>query len=115
MLESRPYRVLAYHSCDKEVGLKVLVGKDSLKQSDNSWDWLGDGIYFWEENPYRALQYAEESKAGTQFNKVQIKTPFVLGAVIDLGICLNLTEDESLQILKESYDSLKQVKEVAGL
>jgi len=35
---------LGYHSCDREIGLKVLNGEAELKASDNSWDWLGGGI-----------------------------------------------------------------------
>ena len=103
-----PSRVIGFHSCDKEVGLKVLNGKDFLKPSKNAWDWLADGIYFWEENPGRALEYAVESAAKKQFNLVRISTPFVLGAVIELGNCLNLVEKESLQILTAAYKGLKK-------
>jgi hypothetical protein len=104
-----PTRVIGFHSCDKEVGLRVLNGKDWLRPSNNSWDWLGDGIYFWEENLARALEYAQESAQNKQFNLVRISTPFVLGAMIDLGHCLNLVEGESLQILSEAYGDLKKV------
>jgi len=57
----QPFTVIGFHSCDKEVGIKVLNGNDELLPSKNSWDWLGEGIYFWEQNPIRALEYAEES------------------------------------------------------
>jgi hypothetical protein len=76
--------IIGYHSCDKEVGLRVLNAQDVLKPSDNPWDWLGDGIYFWEYNPHRALTYAIETSDGRQKNKAPIKTPFVIGAVIKL-------------------------------
>ena len=65
-----------------------------------------EGIYFWEQNPGRALLYAEESAAGKQKNKVQIKTPFVMGAIIELGNCLNLLEPVSIQIVKDAHDAL---------
>jgi hypothetical protein len=68
---------------------------------------LGDGIYFWEENPGRALQYAQESAQRKQFNLVPVTTPFVLGAIIDLGNCLNLVEAESLRILGAAYEGSK--------
>ena len=114
MHDHRPYRIFAYHSCDKEVGLKVLLGQDNLKASDNNWDWLGNGIYFWEENPYRALNYAVESQEGKQFNKIPIQIPFVLGALIDLGVCLNLTESTSLNVLREAHEELKKVNDAAN-
>jgi len=85
-----PFSIIGFHSCDKEVGLRVLNGLDDLRSSENTWDWLGPGIYFWEQNPGRALEYAIECANRKQFNKVPIKTPFVLGAHIELGNCLNL-------------------------
>jgi hypothetical protein len=86
----QPFQITGFHSCDREVGLRVLNGKDQLILSDNAWDWLGSGIYFWEQNPARALEYAIDSAEGRQKNKVAIKTPFVIGAIIELGNCLNL-------------------------
>ena len=89
------------------------MAKDDLLPSRNRWDWLGHGIYFWEENPMRAMEYAEESSAGKQFNRVPIKNPFVLGAIIELGYCLNLVETQSLGIVKAAYKGLKRVSEEA--
>jgi len=41
--------------------MRLLKGTDELRPSNNPWDCLGPGIYFWEQNPYRALTYAEEA------------------------------------------------------
>lgn len=51
--------VLGYHGCDRTVGEKLLSGED-FKKSENSYDWLGAGIYFWENNPKRGLDFARE-------------------------------------------------------
>jgi hypothetical protein len=91
-----------------------LNGLAQLNPSKNSWDWLADGIYFWEQNPHRAIEYAIEVAQGEQFNKVKIKTPFVLGAIIQLGNCLNLVESHSLSILDAAYKGLKKLYEEAG-
>lgn len=109
-----PYTVYGFHSCDQSVGLKVLNGKDTLLPSTNPWDWLGEGIYFWEQNPGRALEYAHDIVQKKQFNKVPIQTPFVLGAIIDLGNCLNLVEADSLNILRDAYMGLKEAMDLAG-
>ncbi|HEV8083655.1 MAG TPA: hypothetical protein VGP55_10655 [Chitinophagaceae bacterium] len=109
-----PFNVTGFHSCDKKVGLKVLNGQEELIASQNSWDWLGEGIYFWEQDPVRALSYAIESSQRKQFNRIPIKIPFVVGAIINLGNCLNLVESESLQILTVAYRGLKKVMEEAG-
>jgi len=112
----QPFQVIGYHSCDREIGLEVLNGESGLIKSDNKWDWLGDGIYFWEHNPNRALEYAIENASGRQFNKKKIKTPFVLGAIIELGNCLNLIDPHSLEVLKLAHASLsKTTREAAGI
>jgi len=110
----QPFQVTGFHGCDKGTGLKILNGSDDLKPSNNPWDWLADGIYFWEQNPTRALEYAEESAKGKQFNKIKIRTPFVIGAIIELGNCLNLVESHSLSILSQAYKDLEQIAKNAS-
>jgi len=114
MHDYQPYSVIGFHSCDREVGLRVLNGEDELLPSKNPWDWLGGGIYFWEQNPLRALEYATECAQRKQFNKIPIKTPFVLGAIIDLGSCLNLVESSALKVLSSSYRRFKMTWEEKG-
>lgn len=114
MSSHHPFQIIGYHSCDRKVGLDVLNGKTNLKPSLNDWDWLGGGIYFWEQEPYRALNYASEVAEEKQFNKIGIETPFVLGAIIQLGRCLNLVESQSLQILKEAHFGLTEAYKSLG-
>ena len=111
----QPFSVIGFHSCEREVGLRVLNASAELKPSRNNWDWLADGIYFWEQNPLRALQYAQESASGIQFNKKAIEVPFVLGAIIDLGNCLNLVENSSLELLAKAHAGLQAVTRDAGI
>lgn len=99
MYSKLPNLVLAFHGCDKSVADKVLLKGKHLKASANTYDWLGHGIYFWEQNYERALEWAKESG--------KIKNPAVVGAVIDLGYCLNLTDSASETILKRGYEFLK--------
>lgn len=114
MAYHQPFQVTGYHSCERELGVAVLNGQKDLMHSSNAWDWLGEGVYFWEQSPKRALEYATESSQGTQFNKVQIKIPFVLGAIIELGTCLNLVNPESLYILREAYAGLDSLYKKLG-
>jgi hypothetical protein len=94
--------------------VRVLNGVEQFKPSNNRWDWLGPGLYFREQNPDRALEYAIQSASGTQFNKIQIKIPFVVGTSIHLGNCLNLMEPESLAIMREAYEGLCKTLKEAG-
>lgn len=100
-----PNLIIGYHGCEKDIALKVINGEDDLHVSTNKYDWLGSGIYFWENDYTRALEFAQE------YNKQE---PFVVGAILRLGNCLDLTQRQSANILKLSYenlieDSIKQV------
>lgn len=106
MAYHRPFQVIGYHSCDRDLGLRVLKGEDQLKPSNNTWDWLGKGVYFWEQNPEKAMEYAIKCAIGKQKFAGKIYTPFVIGAIIELGHCLNLVEPQSLKIVKEAYNEL---------
>ncbi len=110
LYSSRSNLYLGFHGCDKAVGEKILQG-ESLKYSSNSYDWLGHGIYFWENNEQRALQFAREA---AKRKLTSIKDPFVIGAVIDLGYCLDLTDSECLFELRQSYEAFKDAFIKAG-
>lgn len=109
MAHHQPFQVIGFHSCEKKVGLDILNGKYDLNPSKNSWDWLGEGIYFWEHNPQKAMQYALDCAKGSQKFSGKIKTPFVIGAIIELGNCLNLVEPQSLKIVKAAHIGLEKV------
>jgi hypothetical protein len=103
--------VLGYHGCDRAIGEAVLAGKKDLKPSKNPHDWLGHGIYFWENNPQRALDWARFMAGHSEF-KNRVTKPYAIGAIIDLGNCLDLTESISLRTVKASYDYLKMMNEL---
>ena len=83
--------------------------------SNNDYDWLGHGIYFWENNPSRALEYARMIKNHPERVRAPISKPAVVGAVIDLGKCLNLLEGESIEIVRQGYVSLIEIQSAAGI
>lgn len=94
--------VLAYHGCDRAFGEQLLAGTKTFRPSDNDYDWLGPGVFFWESNPNRALEFAQEKKKRGE----AISDPFVVGAVIDLGLCLDLSTKDSIEYLREAHSSL---------
>lgn len=94
-----PNLTIGFHGCDRSVFENVIIKGNSLKKSVNDYDWLGHGIYFWEYNHERALEWAK--------NSPKIKNPAVIGAVIDLGYCLNLTDNSCINLLKKGYELLK--------
>jgi len=53
--------VIGYHGCDESVVKDVLLRGRTLRPSENDYDWLGRGIYFWEHGPRRAYEWAQHS------------------------------------------------------
>lgn len=51
-------------------------------------------------SPARALEYATFLKKHSKRSKTPIKNPAVIGAIINLGFCLDLIEYSDLQALK---------------
>src|SRR5207249_1492443 len=64
---------------------------------------------FWESNFSRALEWAKEQKS-----RLNIKTPYAVGAVLDLKYCLDLLQSEYLQIVKAGYDILCESLQKTG-
>jgi hypothetical protein len=98
--------VLAYHGCDLSVARRVASGKDQLRYSKNDYDWLGSGLYFWEDSQARALQWAQHEAAR---GSGKVKKPAVLGAVIDLGNCLNLIDVEDLALVTAAHEEYQKI------
>lgn len=115
MYSSLPTFVLGFHGCDRAVAEDVLAGKDRLKPSKNEYDWLGHGSYFWENSPARALDFATLLRDHPRRGRPQVKAPYVIGAVIDLGRCFNLLDTACLAILAQGYDDYRQVSESAAV
>jgi hypothetical protein len=95
--------VLAFHGCDKAVAERILSGVEHVRPSMNRHDWLGSGAYFWENSPARALSWAEFLRDHPRYATSRVVTPFVVGAIIVPGRCLDLTESRSLAILRDAY------------
>lgn len=95
-----PQLIFGYHGCEREVAEKVVLRKDLLHPSENRWDWLGTGAYFWEGAPERAMDWAKRN----------CKDPAVLGAVIGLGNCMNLMDVDSQALLQQTYQSFRAQK-----
>lgn len=102
--------VLGYHGCSTTVAEQLFSGREVFKASDNDYDWLGPGIYFWLANPRRALKFAEEKR---KREKARWK-PAVVGAAIDPGLCLDLSTESGVIELRAAYELLKATFATAG-
>lgn len=91
--------VYGFHGCDIRIKEQLLSGSIKFQSSTNRYDWLGPGVYFWENDFMRAHQWAQETHG---------KNASVLGAKIRLGYCFDLSNSFAKEILKISYNDLIQ-------
>ena len=66
----------------------------------------GHGVYFWENDPQRGLEWAQHGNP-----KKKIADPDVVGAIIDLGYCLDLTTRIGLDEVAEAFEMLRATYE----
>jgi hypothetical protein len=101
--------VIGYHGCDQSVVDSIINRNGHLKRSENRYDWLGKGIYFWEFGPSRANEWAiQRVKDGSN----TIKVPAVLGAIINLGRCFDLLDVANTHLLSEMYPPFERFMEI---
>ncbi len=109
MYPAKPGLLIVFHGCEEAVRDDVIAGVRTLNPSQNKYDWLGNGIYFWENNYERAMDYARNPPGKRKFH-----SPAVLGAVVDLQYCLDLLDTAHLLHVKEAHDKFVQSAEVLG-
>ena len=92
--------VLGYHGCSTPESVafarSLFAGNAEIgdwEPSSNEYDWLGRGIYFWEHGPHRAREWANEEG-------------MVIGAVIQIGRCFDLTDINNTALLREAYENV---------
>jgi hypothetical protein len=79
----------------------LVTAEEQIKPKNRKYHWLGSGIYFWENDKERALEWAQEKAS-----RGEIDTPFVLGAVIEPGRCLDLSVRQNVQLVAAAHESL---------
>lgn len=108
MYDVLPSFVLGFHGCAGRVAEDVFAGRSRLRSSRNAYDWLGHGIYFWENNPRRAEHFVRQRRGKP------LSDPTVVGAVIDLGRCLNLLDHQMIRLVHDAYQGLMESYRAAG-
>jgi len=94
MYEMKNQLILGFHGCDEETCQKLINSTNEFYFNKNPYDWLGHGMYFWENDINRAWKWALE-----KHRQGKIKKPAVVGAFIATGNCcdfLNLKYTEKL-------------------
>jgi hypothetical protein len=104
-----PRTVVGYHGCDQAFTTRLVAGKvdtEAWRASQNDYDWIGAGIYFWEHAPGRAWQWAQQRHKDDGA---------VVAAVIRLGRCLDLADTAFTALLRDAFDGTVKSYEERGL
>ncbi len=106
--------ILGYHGCDAQVADQVVTGRRPLRASQNDYDWLGDGVYFWEHSPQRAFDFAKTMRHRPHPSGQRIRKPGVIGAVINLDYCLNLLDATFIELVRQAHADFAAAMHAAG-
>lgn len=105
--------MLGYHGCEQEIAERLLRN-ESFVPSANEYDWLGSGVYFWEANPDRALEWAQVLCRRKTLADGISRTAAVVGAVIDPGVSLDLVSSSGISVVEQAYHGLQAVLMASG-
>ena len=100
--------ILAYHGCDAETAERLLRG-EPFRKSQNDYDWLGEGVYFWEYGIDRALRFAEAHQ-----RRGKVRSPAVVGALLQLGRCFDLMDTRFTAELPHAFELLEKSHQQSG-
>lgn len=84
-------RIIGYHGTSKTIAAGLLRGA-RFRQSNNDHDWLGSGIYVWEDGPDRALRWARKQHG---------RSAATVGVIVQLGNCFDLMDTRYTNDLQE--------------
>lgn len=74
-----PIEIYGYHGTSRTKAMSI--ENNGFVASDNDYDWLGTGIYFFQDAPMRAKQWATQQHP---------EEPSVIRALIRLDNCIDL-------------------------
>jgi hypothetical protein len=99
--------VLAYHGTSPESSEIILEPSKATAErfliSENDTDWLGNGVYFFQDAPYRAEEWPRIRQPPPR----RTLNPVVLCAEIDLADCLDLIDIKAAKEIMYWYPQMK--------
>ena len=99
-----PLRAIGYHGTSRQAALIVL--RDGFRVSRNAYDWLGDGVYFFQDAPNRAREWAAQRYGADGV---------VIRSIIRLDDCLDLLDIQWNDLLIEAYTAVVEAAQRAGV
>ncbi len=93
-MTTKPIEIFGYHGTSQERATAIL--SKGFRASDNDYDWLGTGIYFFQDAPMRAKQWATQQHP---------QDPAVIYSHIQLDNCIDLFDIGWQPLLKKGRSS----------
>lgn len=109
--------LIVYHGCDITTRDDLISGRlKHLSHSNNQYDWLGPGAYFFEGDVERALLFAQAShrNPGKRYTARPIATPAVVGAVLQVQNWLDMTTQAGIKEFSLAYQAFADGLNAAG-
>lgn len=96
--------VQAYHGTTQQKAATIIKTR-RIPPSTGSGNWLGDGVYFWENSAFRAMQWAHARYKDEAA---------VVSAELRPGRCLNMFDPEWVPALTRVYHELRDEERAGG-
>ncbi len=103
------------HGCAGAIAEGLIRGSVSLAEwrtSQNATDWLGDGIYFFQDAHERALDWAREQARRQGWDPEDLG---VVGAEINLDSCFDLLVPANVALLRPAHADLRRRFDAAAV
>jgi hypothetical protein len=96
-------RAIGFHGTSAEAAQRILAS--GFETSRNEYDWLGDGAYFFQDAPVRAMEWARQRFGDDAA---------VIGAEIDLDDCIDFLDVRWQGEMAQAYQRYRAVLEREG-
>lgn len=109
--------LVVYHGCDITTRDDLVSGRlKHLSHSNNRYDWLGPGAYFFEGDVERALLFAEAAHRNPdrRYTAKPIATPAVVGAILQVQSWLDMTTQAGIREFSLAYQAFTDGRHAAG-
>jgi hypothetical protein len=109
--------LIVYHGCDVTTRDDLVSGRlKHLSHSNNQYDWLGPGAYFFEGDVERALLFAQASHRNPdkRYTAKPIATPAVVGAVLQVQSWLDMTTQAGIKEFSLAFQAFAAGLDATG-
>ncbi|NLR66521.1 hypothetical protein HGH92_19585 [Chitinophaga varians] len=109
MYAAVPGLIIGFHGCERSLRDDIISEGRKLRFSTGKYEWLGHGIYFWQNNYERAMDFVTHPPDGRK-----IVHPAVLGAVLSLEHCLDLLDTKYIRQLRTTFEMMEHAIKLRG-